>query len=277
MWIILPISSVIHIVLRTLTVLTRGIMSAAQWSELLFVISTILQIVAAAGNLHFLFVLLMCQHDLLKLGLTVHEFKTDKYFNRTLHKFRSPFDRGSLWGNIKDACWNPWRPKRIGPKSAVHDLATLCDLPDNPFPPPAIVAPEQQVLGPPPAKTPTQHQQQQVVPQVISQIKSTLSVKPQTATSSHHSQKLQPASSQKSRVSGRISPKRPAPKQPSPATSAHSGPVLSTDVVPALGFSEAERRAAEPEVQIKPNASRPVSRGSGHFTIEVSPAPPTEV
>ncbi|GAU99657.1 hypothetical protein RvY_10622-2 [Ramazzottius varieornatus] len=254
MWIILPISSVIHIVLRTLTVLTRGIMSAAQWSELLFVISTILQIVAAAGNLHFLFVLLMCQHDLLKLGLTVHEFKTDKYFNRTLHKFRSPFDRGSLWGNIKDACWNPWRPKRIGPKSAVHDLATLCDLPDNPFPPPAIVAPEQQVLGPPPAKTPTQHQQQQVVPQ-----------------------KLQPASSQKSRVSGRISPKRPAPKQPSPATSAHSGPVLSTDVVPALGFSEAERRAAEPEVQIKPNASRPVSRGSGHFTIEVSPAPPTEV
>ena len=44
------------------------------WGELLYVISTIFEVLAAAGNLHFLFVLLTCQYDLLKLGLTVHEF-----------------------------------------------------------------------------------------------------------------------------------------------------------------------------------------------------------
>ena len=109
------------------------------------------------------------------------------------------------------------------------------------------------------------------MPQVVSRTKSIRTGQDQIASSSHPSQVLQPVSSVKSRMTAKVSPEVQS------SAPAHSPPVLSTEVLPALGFSEAERRATEIEAVIKQTPSRPISRGSGHFTIEVSPAAPTEV
>ncbi|OQV18570.1 hypothetical protein BV898_07396 [Hypsibius exemplaris] len=91
--------------------------------ELGYLATTILEVAAAGANLHFLNILLTCQCDLLKLGITVHEFKTDKYFNKTLHRFRSPFDRGSFWANFREACFTPWRPSEVIPKSSIPTIS----------------------------------------------------------------------------------------------------------------------------------------------------------
>ncbi|XP_055341829.1 palmitoyltransferase ZDHHC14-like isoform X2 [Paramacrobiotus metropolitanus] len=121
MWIVWIASVIVHIVMRSLE----------HWTGIVYLPACLIQIGIGIANLHFLYVLLSCQRDLLKLGLTVHEFKTDKYYNRSMHRFRSPFDCGSLRKNMVEAFWKPWRPLSYLPNLAV-DLITPNNSPQTP-------------------------------------------------------------------------------------------------------------------------------------------------